>query len=186
MPVFFPLRRAVRVINAGGVIAYPTEAVFGLGCDPHNEAAVRRILEIKRRPEKKGLILIAADFTQLAIWLQPLTPAEYAKIHVTWPGPVTWLLPVRPDTPRWLRGHHTTLAVRITAHPLAAELCRKAGSALVSTSANISTRTPAKTTLAVHYRLGELIDYIVPGAVGGNLRPTEIRDLTSGRIIRTG
>ena len=180
------LRAAARVVKPGGLSAYPTEAVYGLGCDPRNEAAVRRLLALKRRPVHKGLILIAADFAQLAPFLQPLTPADRVHLAATWPGPYTWLLPARPDTPHWLRGRHETLAVRVTAHPLAAALCRACGHPLVSTSANFSGRPPARSALAARRQLGTTIDYLLPGPTGGAARPTEIRDLRSGRRVRGG
>lgn len=179
------LRAAARVVKSGGLIAYPTEAVYGLGCDPRNEGAVRRLLALKHRPMRKGLILIAADFTQLAPFLQPLAATDRALIAATWPGPHTWLIPARSDTPRWLRGRHDTLAVRVTAHPLAAALCRICGHPLVSTSANRSGRPPARTALAVRRQLGEkAIDYLLTGSTGGAAQPTEIRDLRTGRRVR--
>ena len=178
------LRAAARVVRRGGLIAYPTEAVYGLGCDPRNEMAVRRLLTLKRRPMHKGLILIAADFSQLAPFLQPLTPAERERLDATWPGPHTWLIPARNETPRWLRGRHDTLAVRVTAHPLAAALCRACGHPLVSTSANRSGRPPARTALAVRRQLGRDLDALLPGPTGGAAQPTTIRHLRSGRIVR--
>jgi L-threonylcarbamoyladenylate synthase len=178
------LRAAARVVKAGGLIAYPTEAVYGLGCDPRNEAAVRRLLALKRRPMHKGLILIAASFEQLEPFLQPLTEAERTRLTATWPGPHTWLIPTRPGTPRWLRGRHETLAVRVTAHPLAAALCRACRHPLVSTSANRSGRPPARTALAVRRRLGTAIDYLLPGPTGGAAQPTAIRDLRTGKWAR--
>ena len=180
------LRRAARIVARGGVIAYPTEAVFGLGCDPGNETAVRRLLAIKQRPMVKGLILIAADLAQLEPFIKPLDIESLSRVQATWPGPVTWLLPARSRVPVCLRGHHDTLAVRVTAHPLAAALCRIWGGPLVSTSANISGRPPARTALAVRRQLGQVVDYVLPGRVGGADRPTEIRDLRSGRVVRTG
>jgi L-threonylcarbamoyladenylate synthase len=180
------LRTAARVVKSGGLIAYPTEAVYGLGCDPRNEAAVRRLLALKRRPMHKGLILIAASFAQLEPFLQPLSPADQVQLAATWPGPYTWLIPTRPDTPRWLRGRHETLAVRVTAHPLAAALCQICGHPLVSTSANFSGRPPARTALAVRRQLGTAIDYLLPGPTGGAAQPTEIRDLCTGRRVRSG
>lgn len=179
------LRNTARLLRAGGVIAYPTEAVFGLGCDPRNKLAVQRILALKQRPVSKGLILIAADFDQLQPWLLPLPPEHLATINRTWPGPVSWLLPARPETPVWLRGQHTTLAVRITAHPVAAALCRAAGSALVSTSANRSGRPPLRTALTVRLQLGREIDAIVSQPVGPARRPSTIRTL-DGKIVRAG
>ena len=185
-PLVNPLRLkvAARVVRAGGLIAYPTEAVYGLGCDPRNEQAVQKLLTLKRRPMHKGLILIAADFAQLASFLQPLLPADQAQLAATWPGPHTWLIPARADTPRWLRGRHDTLAVRVTAHPLAAALCRVCGHPLVSTSANFSGRPPARTALAVRRQWGTAIDFLLPGPTGGAAKPTEIRDLRSGQRVR--
>jgi len=178
-------RSIVGMLRAGGIIAYPTEAVFGLGCDPLNPVAVLRLLAIKRRPVAKGLILIAADLGQLEPFIEPLDPAAQAKLAATWPGPVTWLAPARL-APVWLRGDHDTLAVRVTAHPVAAALCRRWGGPLVSTSANIGGRPSARTGLAVRRRLGQWVDQVAPGAVGGAGRPTEIRDLATGRVIRAG
>ncbi len=180
------LDTAARAVRAGGLIAYPTEAVYGLGCDPDDEAAVKRLLALKRRPMHKGLILIAADFAQLARFLQPLSAAEHARLAATWPGPQTWLIPARSTTPRWLRGRHDTLAVRVTAHPLAAALCRHCGHPLVSTSANRSGRPPARTALAVRRQLSRHLDYILTGPTGGAAKPTAIRDLRTERLIRNG
>lgn len=180
------IRRAARLLRRGGVVAYPTEAVFGLGCDPRDRKAVRRILRIKRRPWQKGLILIAADFEQLTPYLEPLDPALWDTVLASWPGPVTWLLPARRRVSRWLRGRHRTLAVRVTAHQQAAALCRAFGGAIISTSANRSGRPPVRTTLAVRGRLGRDVDFVLPGAVGGAARPSEIRDPASGRILRAG
>lgn len=180
------LRAAVRIIQHGGIVAYPTEAVYGLGCDPRNPQAVQRLLAIKRRSAHKGFILIASEFAQLAPFLQPLSATDQEYLAETWPGPFTWLIPARPDIPRWLRGRHDTLAVRVTAHSLAARLCRTCGHALVSTSANFSGRPAARTALAVRRQLGCSIDGVLAGGTGGALRPTVIRDLRSQRLIRSG
>lgn len=180
------LREAVRAVDAGGIIAYPTEAVYGLGCDPLDRAAVLRLLQLKRRPVSKGLILIAASVEQLRPYLGPLPPAMSRRIRATWPGPVTWVVPARPETPRWLRGAHASIAVRVTAHPLAAALCAAAGRALVSTSANVASRAPARTALRVRLAFGDDIDYVLHGPTGGHGRPTEIRNATSGAILRSG
>ena len=180
------LRAVARAVRSGGLIAYPTEAVYGLGCDPRNERAVRRLLALKRRSAHKGLILIAADFAQLAPFLRPLTPAELGRLHTSWPGPHTWLVPARSGTPRWLRGRHDTLAVRVTAHPLAAALCRVCGHPLVSTSANLSGRPPARSALAARRQLGRHLDALLPGPTGGAAQPTAIRNLRTGRTVRGG
>lgn len=178
------VRLAARIIHQGGMVAYPTEGVFGLGCDPRQEAAVRRILEIKGRSVNKGLILIAADFSQLHPYLLPLTAEIRTRLDATWPGAVTWLLPARPKVPRWLRGQHDTLAVRVTAHPLAVCLCRATGHAIVSTSANRSARPPARSVLHVRRALGSDVDYILPGTVGERAGPSEIRDGVTGQRLR--
>jgi len=178
------LRLAAHAIHGGGVIAYPTEAVFGLGCDPLNPEAVHRLLALKQRPVNKGLILIAADIEQLAPFIAPLTVEAEAQLAATWPGPHTWLLPARADTPRWLRGQHATLAVRVTAHPIATALCRAAGHALVSTSANPAGSPPATTALRVRRYFADTLDAIVHGPLGGEAGPTPIRDLATKKLIR--
>ena len=135
---------------------------------------------------EKGLILIAADLAQLTDLLEPLDEQTRLKVERTWPGPVTWLLPAKPSVPEWLRGKHPRLAVRVTNHPLAAELCRAFGGPLVSTSANRAGRPPARTALRVRQALGDAVDYVVSGKVGGYDRPSEIRDALTDRIVRAG
>lgn len=178
------LRAAADCVRAGGVIAYPTEAVYGLGCDPLDGDAVFRLLAIKQRPLAHGLILIGADFSQLAPYVGPVPAPVMKRVRATWPGPVTWLLPAAPGIPYWLCGAHATIAVRVTAHPLAAALCRAAGHALVSTSANRHRRPAARTHLQVERQLGAELDYVLNGKVGPRKRPSEIRDALSGRIVR--
>jgi L-threonylcarbamoyladenylate synthase len=180
------IKRAAAILHQGGIVAYPTEGVWGLGCDPDNGDAVMRLLDIKQRDWRKGLILIAASFEQLAPYIAAPPPKVLKRLRATWPGPVTWLLPARESTPSWLRGAHRTLAVRVTAHPAAAALCRRFGGALVSTSANLAGRPAARSHLRVLRRFGDAVDYIVPGATGGLMRPTEIRDASSGAVVRAG
>jgi L-threonylcarbamoyladenylate synthase len=178
------LHRACMSLEQRGVIAYPTEAVFGLGCDPRNAQAVGRILALKRRSWRKGLILVAADYDHIAPFVAPLDAATEARVFATWPGPVTWLLPVHAHTPTWLCGHHDSLAVRLTAHPQTVALCRAWGGALVSTSANPEGCPPARTARRVHAYFGNGVDMVVAGATGGAAKPSEIRDARSGHIVR--
>ena len=180
----WPLRQAARVLHAGGLVAYPTEAVYGLGCDPWNAAAVMRLLDLKQRPADKGLILIGADYAHLEPLLQPLEADWRRRLARTWPGPVTWVIPAAPGVPPWLRGRHDTLAVRLTAHPVAAALCRAAGQAIVSTSANRAGHPPATTPLGVRKQLDGGIDILLGGPVDRSRRPTEIRDIRTGRVLR--
>lgn len=182
----WPMRRARDVVLGGGVIAYPTEAVFGLGCDPLEYGAVQRILALKRRDAAKGLILIAARIEQLLPYLAPLAPDLKKKLESTWPGPVTWVLPAAAYAPSWLTVGRETLAVRVTAHPVASSLCELCDMALVSTSANHSGHPPARSALQVRNSLGPDVDCIVPGRVGPQTRPTEIRDASTGAILRAG
>jgi L-threonylcarbamoyladenylate synthase len=178
------IKQAVRCLTAGGIIAYPTEAVYGLGCDPLNEIAVNHLLALKQRSWQKGLILIAVDFVQLTLFLEPLTPTLKKRVFATWPGTVTWLLPAKPDVPRLLRGKSSQLAVRVTAHPHAAALCQQWGGAIVSTSANLTNRPAARTAFKVRQVFGDTLDYIVPGQVGGCTRPSEIRDGLTNTVLR--
>lgn len=178
------LRLAAHVIRHGGVVAYPTEAVYGLGCDPWNQLAVEHLLTIKQRDVSKGLILVAADPAQLACFVEDLPPARMAEIRASWPGSHTWLLPIRPSTPRWLTGRFDTLAVRVTAHPIAAALCRAYGGAIVSTSANRADRPPARTSLQVRLALEDRSYYLLAGACHGSGRPSTIRDGRTGRVLR--
>lgn len=183
-PRRWQLVEAARAVREGGLVAYPTEAVYGLGCDPCDEPAVLRLLELKQRGAEQGLILVAAELEQLRPYLGRTPPAMLARARRTWPGPVTWLMPAAAGVPWWLRGSHATLAVRVTAHPEAAALCRAVGDALVSTSANHHRQPPARTALQVRRRFGGEIDYVLNGAVGPSQRPTEIRDAATGRVVR--
>ena len=177
---------AAAALRAGGVVAYPTEAVYGLGCDPENHAAFDRLFAIKRRPPTQGVLLIAADFAQVEryIDLAALPPDALQRATSTWPGPNTWIFPRSAFTPSWLAGAHSGIALRVTAHPLAAELCRAFGGALVSTSANRHGEAPARTAQAVRDAFGGEIDVVLNGSVGGLERPTPIRDAISGDTVR--
>ncbi|HET8729744.1 MAG TPA: Sua5/YciO/YrdC/YwlC family protein [Moraxellaceae bacterium] len=177
------LQRAVDALRQGQVIAYPTEAVWGLGCDPLNESAVRRVLALKGRSEAKGLILIAAGIDQVEPWLAALTPAQKAAVLATWPGPYTWVVPA-PQAPRWLRGEHDSLAIRVSAHPGVQALCRAWGAPLVSTSANRSGEAPLGSPDELHHAFGEGLGFILPGALGGDAKPSEIRDAVTGAVLR--
>jgi len=181
------LEACVAALRAGGVVAYPTEAVYGLGCDPHDHAAFDRLFAIKRRPPTQGVLLIAADFAQIEryIDLAAVPPLALQRAMSTWPGPHTWIFPRSAFTSSWLAGSHSGIALRVTAHPLAAGLCRAFGGALVSTSANRHGEPPARTAADVHAAFGGEIDAVLNGSVGGLERPTPIRDAISGDTVRT-
>jgi L-threonylcarbamoyladenylate synthase len=180
------LRHGRDTVWAGGVIAYPTEAVYGLGCDPLAGAAIERILAMKSRDAGKGFILIASQLEQLLPFLAPMDKSLRGKLEASWPGPVTWIVPAAETVPDWITGGRDTLAVRVTAHPVARALCELTGMALISTSANLSGHPAARSALQVRARLGAEVDYIVPGRTGPRRNPTEIRDARSGKILRAG
>ena len=187
------IARAVEVLRAGGVVAYPTEAVYGIGCDPWREAALDRVAAIKRRSLAKGLILIGADAGQLAPFVRP-DWVEWVERRLGGAPPrpsdppVTWLVPARTGVPGGVTGRRSgadaRVAVRVTAHPVARELCRGFGGAIVSTSANTAGARPARSALAVRLRLGRRLDLVVPGPTGGHSRPSAVRDAESGRTLR--
>jgi L-threonylcarbamoyladenylate synthase len=166
------------------VVAYPTEGVYGLGCDPADATAVARVLRLKQRPPGKGLILVASRFKQLDRYLAPVAPELAQRALAAWPGPVTWLWPARPWVPVWLRGHHACLAVRVSAHPVVVALCEALGGPLVSTSANKSGRPPARSKHVLRRCFGRQVDAIVPGPCGDLGRPSEIRELLTGTVVR--
>lgn len=176
--------RALRhYLRHGGLIAYPTESCFGLGCDPRHRPAVKRLLRLKKRPQSKGLILIASELRQLQPYIAALTPALRQQVEATWPGPHTWLVPTAPRCPAWLTGKHRSIAVRVTAHAPAARLCHGLNMALVSTSANQSGGKPARTWRECQRLFGTQAR-VLPGRVGKRRKPSLIQDLASGRIIR--
>lgn len=180
------MAQAVRILAAGGVVACPTEAVWGLSCDPANEAAVMRLLAMKDRPVEKGLILVAADMAQFDWLLRDLDGAAKSKLELSWPGATTWLVPHHGRVPDWVCGEFDTVALRVSAHHTVQALCRAFGGPLVSTSANIGGAQPAREQFQLWRYFGEQLDDVVPGRLGGNARPSTIRDLASDTVIRAG
>lgn len=176
-------QRMAQVVRDGGVIAYPTEAVWGLGCDPWSVDAVYRLLAIKARPVEKGMIVVAGDIRQFDFLLEDLPEAWQDTLAASWPGPNTWLVPHQGRLPEWVTGEHDTVALRVTDHPLVRELCRYTGP-LISTSANPAGRPSARSRLRVEqYFRGEL-DGVLGGALGGRRNPSLIRDLRTGETVR--
>ncbi|MBM7062661.1 Sua5/YciO/YrdC/YwlC family protein [Pseudomonas sp. UL073] len=177
------VQRVARVVRAGGVIAYPTEAVWGVGCDPWDEDAVHRLLALKDRPLHKGLILVADSIRQFDFLLDDFPDAWLDRLGSTWPGPNTWLVPHQNRLPAWITGEHNRVALRVSDHPLIRELCALVGP-LVSTSANPSGRPAARSRLRVEQYFHGQLDAVLGGALGGRRNPSLIRDLVSGEVIR--
>ena len=176
-------RRVAAYLARGGLIAYPTESCYGLGCDPRNRRAVLQILKLKQRPQAKGLILIAANYRQVARYLPPLALAAQMKLQQDGAHAMTYLMPAKKSCPHWLRGAHATLAIRLTAHASAKQLCNDVGHALVSTSANRSGMRPAKTAAQCRQLFGEKV-WVLPGKIGKRKQPSTIQAWSDGRILR--
>ena len=169
----------------GHVIAYPTEAVWGLGCDPHNRDAVERVVAIKHRSMSKGLILVAASIDQLGTLLDSLSKTELSQLRDTWPGPVTWLIPdSNNEVPHWIKGENDSVAIRVSAHPVVRALCLQFGKPLVSTSANIAGSAEIRSLQELKREFSSKVDFIVEGGRGSDSATSEIRDLKTGRVIR--
>lgn len=177
-------RQALLTLRRQGVVACPTEAVWGLSCDPWSERACDTVLSLKSRSWDKGLILVAASEAQLAPFIDVPSKAVWKRAAVTWPGPATWVFPCTENTPMWISGDNDSVAVRITAHSGMRELCERFGGALVSTSANPSGREPALFPAQLRSYFGRDLDFILPGALGGYPKPTSIRDAATGHILR--
>lgn len=174
------------MLRGGGVIAYPTEGVWGLGCDPFNEAATLRVLDIKQRDIAKGLILIAASLPQLddSVDWDALPAHARDTVLATWPGPATWIVPARPRVPRAITGGHDSVAVRVSAHPEVVALCAAFDGVIVSTSAN---RAGAPSPRCVHELDPQLVactDGVLAGETCGSGQPSTIRDARTGAVLR--
>jgi len=178
------IRLLAHTLAEGGVIAYPTESVWGLGCNPYDEPAVMRLLQLKQRPVEKGLILIAANMQQIEPFIAHLDDLQRQKLKNSWPGPVTWLVPNNGLIPAWISGDFPSVALRVTDHPVAAGLCRAFGGPIVSTSCNPAGLPPARDIHQVRRYFGSELDGVSNGATGKRTNPSEIRDLLSGQILR--
>ncbi len=179
------LEDALAALLNGEVIAWPTEAVWGLGCDPFNQQAVNKLLQIKQRSVEQGLILVAADFEQFQNLLVPVSVCQLSRALVTWPGPVSWIFPAQAPTPAWLTGKHSSLAVRVSDHPVTRRLCRAFNHPLVSTSANPAGQAPAMSVkqLENYFAESKLAGY-VSGELGAQKTVSTIRDLLTDAVIR--
>ncbi len=182
------ITQCIDALLQGEVIAYPTEGVFGVGCDPDDEKAIQKLLAVKARDKAKGLILVAADLSQLSDYIDFNALSDEIKKQVlsTWPGPVTWVMPKGNKATNWLTGQHDTIAVRVSAHPDVQALCREFGKPLTSTSANLTGQPPCLSAQEVMIQLKDSIACIFQGKTGKRNKPSEIREALTGRIVRQG
>lgn len=170
-------------LKQGGIIAYPTESCYGLGCDPRNVRALKHLIRLKGRSAAKGMLLIADHFKRLQVFIRPLNAGDSARMRRNWPGPVSWVVPASAACPPLLTGGRATIAIRVTAHPVAARLCRSLGMALVSTSANKSGKKPAQTAAECRRIFGAQVR-VIDGRIGQRRRPSTLIDLATGTILR--
>ena len=177
------IEHSVTLIQKGDVIAYPTEAVFGLGCDPFNETAVKKLFHVKQRPYEKGVILIAASQEQIKDLVKLDDEPWQERVESTWPGPFTWVLPVKKPLPDWITGGRDTVAVRVSDHPVVQKLCLAFGGPIVSTSANISGQPPARSCAEVDEQFNQAV-FCICGAVGSLAEPTQIWRATDNKRLR--
>ncbi|MBA2653676.1 MAG: threonylcarbamoyl-AMP synthase [Gammaproteobacteria bacterium] len=178
------LQLAIDYLAQDEIIAYPTEGVYGLGCTAFNEETVLRLLQLKNRDVRKGLILIASHWNQIEDLIEPLSNLQHQTVNRTWPGPITWVFPASRKAPEWIRGEHNTIAIRFSNHPLAQALCEGFQKPIVSTSANLTGSTPARNYKEVAIYFNDKIPFILKGEVGGLNKTTSIRDVITGLVIR--
>lgn len=180
---------AAHALKAGDVLAYPTEAVWGLGCDPYNEQAFLEILRLKQRPIEKGVILLAGHISQVEHLFAGLSDESKTQIIESWTNrspserATTWLLPASSDIPTWIKGKHPKVAVRVTTHPLCVALCQAFGGFIVSTSANPASLEPARSLQDAMAYFADKLDYL-NGDLGLSQQPSRILDAVTGEVIR--
>ncbi|WP_144392453.1 L-threonylcarbamoyladenylate synthase [Pleionea sediminis] len=176
------IQHASHWVRAGGVIAYPTETVWGLGCDPFCQTAVDRILAVKQRAPEKGFIIIASEINQLRLLTSTLSSENIQKL-TSQPRPTTWIMRAHERVPSWVTGGRATIAVRLTQDPFCQQLCNSVG-AIISTSANRSGKDPASSRWDCIRQFYHEVDWVVPGETPENSKPSRIIDMQTGAIIR--
>jgi len=189
MSSHWQIRYAANIIRQGGVIAYPTESVYGLGCDPTNLDALSHLLALKQRPYQKGLIMVASRLEQVAPFLEPLSENIQTQIKTAIGQHITWLLPANDNVSELLCGKFPggvkKVAIRITSFPLIKQLCDNLNSPIISTSANLSGKHMTYSPLQIRLQFKDKLDWILPGQLGQQKTPSEIRDAINGTVIRT-
>lgn len=178
------LNQAVGVINSGGVIVYPTESVYGLGCNPFNKIAVHKLLEIKQRNVNKGLLLIASHIRQILPLIKPIDANDLARALKTWPGHHTWIFPKSVLVPEWISGQYNSIAIRVSKHPVVIQLCQKSNSPLVSTSANVTNQNQLNSIKDIKSLFGDKIGYYLNASTGKEANPSTIHDAHTNTIVR--
>lgn len=184
MSSFSQLEKAKEAFVSGGLIAYPTESVFGLGCNPFNQQAVLKLLTLKQRAVEKGLILIASHIRQILPLIKPKHADDLARALKTWPGHNTWIFPKTSKVPEWVSGSFETIAVRVSKHEAVVQLCNYLNSPLVSTSANLANQPVLNSIKDIKDVFGDKILCYFDAPLGKEQKPSTIRDASTNQIIR--
>jgi len=177
------LNRLAQAIAAGAIIGYPTDTIWGFGCDPQNPESVARLLQIKQRKVEKGLILLTSDPAYCDPFIH-LDPAQRATLESPTATPTTWLVEASDRCPPWIRGTHRTVAIRVTDHPLLRFLCERLQLPLVSTSANRAGKSTVRSALQLRRQFADEVDFIVTGFKSGGAKPSAIKSLATGNLLR--
>jgi len=182
------LREAARLLRAGEVVVFPTETVYALGCHGLRSDALRRLRRLRRRPADKGFILLIAEAADVTALAERISPAARRLMNRCWPGPLTLVLPARPELPRELTGGQGTMAVRLSSHPVARELARLVGAPLAAPSANRPGEPPARTAAEALAPFGEAVAWALDGGTSAGSRPSTVVDVTgdSPMLLRAG
>lgn len=177
------IKRAVQTLKEGGIIVYPTEGVYGVGCDPFNETAVLRLLKIKKRSVKKGVILVVSSWDQARDLIE-IDPLKNSLVKSHQSDPITWVFPATKKVPGWIVGDFKSVAIRCFLHSEAKRICQKFGGPIVSTSANTSMKPAVTRYEDLEKSLLDSVDFVVKGKTGGLKTPTPIYDAKTGNMLR--
>jgi L-threonylcarbamoyladenylate synthase len=182
------IEEAARIIRAGGIVAVPTDTLYGLAADPFSEAAIARVFAVKGRTAERALPLIAADADQVQSSLGALPPLARALAHAFWPGPLTLLIEAPATLAADVSGGTGRVGVRVPAHAVARAVCRACASLLTATSANISGEPAVDDPREVERTLGARIDLLIDAGKTNGGPPSTIVDVTGStpRLVRAG
>jgi L-threonylcarbamoyladenylate synthase len=173
---------AVDILRRGGIVAYPTDTLYGLAADPHSDEAVERLFAAKGRERSAAVALIAEDVRQ-AQEAGTFGAGELALARALWPGPLTIVVPASPALSRSLLGDLRTVGVRVPAHPVARALAAALGSCVTATSANLSGQPPAMTAAEAAAALDGRIDAVIDGGPAPGGPPSTIVEMSGGRPV---
>lgn len=179
------ISKAARLVRKGGLVVYPTDTVYGLGCDPFDEKAVARLFDAKGRSTKPVPVL--CDSLESALGLGSMNETALSLAHVFWPGALTLVVPLRRKLPYLVDQGSGEVGVRVPALKACTELIRLCGGFLTGTSANLSGRPSCRTAAEAAKALGEKVDLVLDGGRLGGTESTVVRVLRgSVEVLRRG